>query len=149
MNVYLPPISGNGYPQMPDISNRYIEQASCILRQDNTDRTRWNFIVIDHFKDLVLGDYATAVGSTITITLSKTILAVIGAYPSPDEYLSSNYGFRVGASTSSNTIDLNASMFFGGVFVPNVLLDGSAGTGALYNFNLGNIFLFAQYVVTP
>lgn len=147
MNQFQPCGLSTGFPFLPGAYNQNVQVVAGILRQDTVDRTKWNIFNLPTLVPINLaGTYATASGTSLTINFSKTFTSVIFFGVFPDEYLAREMGFVMGCSVGASSAVAQASIYLGGAFIPNVLLDGSAGTGPIYNFNLGNIFVYGLFI---
>jgi hypothetical protein len=98
-----------GIISIPDSTSK-IEIVAGAIRQNTADRTKWDFIrTAGHTPVGVLGDYAVAVGSQITVNFSKTFKNVIGFIACTDEYLANSHNLVVGASVGLDKVILQAS----------------------------------------
>jgi hypothetical protein len=95
---------------IPGLTGKKIEVVAGTIRQDPTDRAKWNYIVSAGHKPVgISGTYATASGPTITINFGKTYTNILSFVAGPDETLANVYQASVGASVGLNTAVLQMS----------------------------------------
>ena len=83
------------------------------IRQDATDRTKWNYINDSNHDPLnVLGDYAFATASQIQIDYAETYSKVLSFVCSPDETFANAYQMKVGGSVGLANTLIKASASF-------------------------------------
>lgn len=94
----------------PEVTDKKIEVVAGTIRQDPTDLTKWEFINDEGHRPLgVNGNFATAVGSSITIPFKKTYSKVIAFIASPDENLSNRHNIALGSSVSLSSAMIQGS----------------------------------------
>jgi hypothetical protein len=110
-NAHLDEIAAHfNIPSAPELANKKIEIVAGVIRQDATDRTKWNYINDgNHVPVGVSGDYATALASDITINFGKTYSRVISFIAGVDEFLANAYQAVVGCSVGLSLAELKMS----------------------------------------
>ena len=129
--------TGNGQPYgtpfIDSLRSGRIGIVAGAIRQDATDRTKWNYISDStHTPVGVSGTFATASGGSITIPYDTTYSRVISFIAGPDESFANRIGLSVGASVGLSSAVINATACFSGAFT--LRYDGAAwvlasGTG--------------------
>lgn len=101
-----------GIPYTPELGYSKIEIISGTLRQDETDRTQWNWIKDGQHEPLGVDDSvpAAASGSVLTIPFLKSYTKVLSIVAGPDESLANAIGFTCGASIGLGTMEIKASV---------------------------------------
>lgn len=121
---YTVGIGGSSGLAVPGKSGASIEIIGGAIRQDPTDRTKWNFID-DSLHDPIgiSGTYAVASSGNITINYGKTYSKVLAFSAGPDETLANTLGVHVGASVGLSSAVINCGSHFQGAATINY--DGS------------------------
>lgn len=115
----------SGVPFSPDLLDGQIEIVAGALRQDTTDRTKWNVISDSLHKALGVTELvATASGSQIVLNYSNTKSKVISLLCGPDETFSNAYGMSVGASVGTSYAAIKARIDL--TLAAEVWYDGTA-----------------------
>lgn len=116
----------SGVPFSPDLIDGQIEIIAGALRQDTTDRTKWNVISDSLHQALgVSGLVATASGSQLTLNYSGSKSKVIYLNAGPDETFANAFGMSIGASVGNSFAVFKASIDL--TLAAEIYWDGVAG----------------------
>jgi hypothetical protein len=97
-------------PFTPDLVGKKIEIVAGTIRQNATDRTKWDYISDSlHTPVGVSGTYATALSSQITIPFKKNYSKVISFVCGTDETFANEHNMTVGASVGTDSAIIKAS----------------------------------------
>lgn len=95
----------------PELYGKRIEIVAGTLRQNTTDRTKWDFISDTSHTPLgVSGISGVAAGSELTVTYGKTYSKVIHLSATPDETFANGFGMSVGSSVGTSSSVFKASI---------------------------------------
>lgn len=87
------------------------------LRQDSTDRTKWNFITNSTHRPIGFGgDFALASSSGISLQFNRTYSKVVAFGVYPDETFAGSANVSFGANVTTSGATIKAGSFFTGAF---------------------------------
>lgn len=101
-----------GIPIAQNLRNKRIEIVAGTLRQNASDRTKWDWIADANHVGVGVNTavQATASGSQLTVNFNKTYSRVITFLCGPDETLANRLNFTCGASVGLSSANIKASI---------------------------------------
>lgn len=92
--------------------------VSCALRQNTTNRARWDYITNSTHRPLnVGGDFAIASSNRITLTFGRSFTRAVALTVFPDETFAGGANVSFGAQVTATNATLSAGSFFAGSYV--------------------------------